>query len=69
MNSFSFTKVSRMQLGNPCNMNFHFFSINWIKQKHPTEAILRLGSHDIMNPRDYDAHHLCPHLRIQFLLT
>lgn len=52
-------------------MNFHIFSINWIKQKHPTEAILRLGSHAIMNPRDYDAQrekHLCPHLRIQCLL-
>lgn len=28
-----FTKVSGMQIGNPCNMNFHFFSYKPDKEK------------------------------------
>ena len=44
-----FTKVSGMQIGNPCNMNFHFLVISQIKRKHLTVTSLRLSSHAILN--------------------
>lgn len=44
-----FTKVSGMQIGNPCNMNFHFLVIGQIKRKHLTVISWRLCSHATMN--------------------
>ena len=41
-----FTQVFGMQIGNPCNMNFHFLVISQIKRKHlPVVTKLMLPCH------------------------